>query len=94
MSFFVWSMPILLGINIETQMAAFFVQGMVVTLVGMIALLVGGMFLPPDLPKVISEKLKSGAVVSIVIIGGILIGFILLVSSGLYSCADACSCVK
>jgi hypothetical protein len=42
------------------------------------------MFLPPDLPKTISEKFKSGAWVSIIIIGALLLAFILLVSSGLY----------
>jgi hypothetical protein len=84
-SFFVWSMPILLGINIETQLAAFFVQGMGVTLVLMLSLLIGGMFLPPDLPKVINEKFKSGAFVGIVILGGIILGIILLVSSGLFN---------
>jgi hypothetical protein len=83
-SFFVWSMPIILGIDIQNQLAAFFVQGMGVTLVAMMALLLGGMFLPPDLPKTISEKFKSGAWVSIIIIGALLLSFILLVSSGLY----------
>lgn len=83
-SFFVWSMPIILGINIETQLAAFFVQGMVVTVVLMLALLIGGMFLPPDLPKIISEKFKSGATIGIVVVGGIILGVILLASSGLY----------
>src|SRR4030042_4615929 len=83
-SFFVWSMPVILGVDIETQLAAFFVQGMGVTLVAMMALLLGGMFLPPDLPKTISEKFKSGAWVSIIVIGALLLAFILLVSSGLY----------
>jgi len=83
-SFFVWSMPIILGIDIETQLSAFFVQGMTVTLVSMIGLIVSGMFLPPDLPKVISEKLKSGTAISIIIIGGLILGVILLISSGLF----------
>jgi hypothetical protein len=50
----------------------------------MIGLLVGGMFLPPDLPKVISEKLKSGVGLSIIIVGGLILGVILLISSGLF----------
>jgi hypothetical protein len=83
-SFFVWSMPVILGIDVEKQLAAFFVQGMTVTLVSMIGLLVGGMFLPPDLPKVISEKLKSGVGLSIIIVGGLILGVILLISSGLF----------
>ena len=83
-SFFVWSMPIIMGINIETQLAAFFVQGMSVTLVAMIGLLVAGMFLPPDLPKTISEKLKSGWGIGAIVVGGILLAIILLISSGLY----------
>ena len=83
-SFFVWSMPIILGLDIETQLSAFFVQGMTVTLVSMIGLLIGGMFLPPDLPKVISEKMKSGVGISIIIIGGMILAVILLISSGLF----------
>jgi hypothetical protein len=83
-SFFVWSMPVILGVDIETQLAAFFVQGMGVTLVAMVGLLLAGMFLPPDLPKTLSEKFKSGAWMGIIIIGALLIVFILLVSSGLY----------
>lgn len=84
-SFFVWSMPVLLGINITEEIGTFFVQGMSVTLVAMIGLLVGGMFLPPDLPKIIGEKFKSGWGVGAIVIGGIVLGIILLISSGLYN---------
>jgi len=83
-SFFVWAWPILLGIDITTQLSAFFMQGFSVTLVGIIVLLLAGMVLPPDLPKTISEKIKTGWVVGVVIVGGIILAAFLLISSGLY----------
>lgn len=83
-SFFVWAWPILMGINIETQLSAFFMQGMSVTLVVMLGLLLAGMFLPTDLPKTISEKLKSGWLIGVIVVGGIILVAILLISSGLY----------
>lgn len=82
-SFFVWAWPIIGGIDIEVQLAAFFMQGASILLVSTIVLLVAGMFLPPDLPKTIGEKIKGGHLVGGLIIGGIIIGIILLISSGL-----------
>jgi hypothetical protein len=59
-------------------------QGIGVILAITIVLLISGMFLPPDLPKTISEKFKSGGVWGVIIVGAIILVFILLVSSGLY----------
>lgn len=83
-SLFVWAMPVILGIDIETQLAAFFVQGLAVTMVMIIGLLIAGMFFPPDLAKSLSEKFKGGLFWGVVIIGSVVIGIIILISSGLY----------
>lgn len=83
-SFFVWAWPILMGIDITNQLSAFFMQGMGTALVVMVGLLLAGMFLPPDLPKTISERLKSGWSIGVMVVGGIILVAILLISSGLY----------
>lgn len=83
-SFFIWSWPVLMGIDITAQMSAFFMQGFSVTIVAMVGLLLAGMFLPPDLPTIISEKLKAGWVVGVVVVGGMILMVLLLISSGLY----------
>lgn len=83
-SMFVWAMPVILGIDIETQLAAFFLQGIAVTLVVMIGLVIIGMFFPPDIAKSLGEKIKGGWFWGVIVTAGILIGIILLISSGLY----------
>lgn len=83
-SFFVWAMPIILGVDIETQLARFFAQGIGVTLTVMVALMIAGMFFPPDLAKSLGEKIKAGYFWGGTIIGGILIMVIVFISSGLY----------
>ncbi len=83
-SFFVWAMPVILGVDIETQLARFFAQGVGVTLAVMVALMIAGMFFPPDLAKSLSEKIKAPAFWGGVIVAGILIMVIVFVSSGLY----------
>lgn len=83
-SLFVWAAPIILGVDIEAHLAAFFIQGFSVTLIFMIALILAGMFFPPDLPKALSEKIKAGWFWSAIVIIAIIIGLTLLISSGLY----------
>jgi len=84
-AFMVWASPVLLGIDVETQLAAFFFQGTVAILVVVIALLIAGTFLPEDLPKYIGEKIKTGWGVGVIVIAGLLIGGAILFSSGLIS---------
>ncbi len=83
-SFMVWSAPVLLGMDIEMHLASFFVQGISVTLIVMVGLMVVGMIAPPNLPahfeKVFKDKPK---VWMAILIGGILAGVILAISSGL-----------
>lgn len=83
-SFFVWAAPVILGIDIEAHLAAFFIQGFSVTLIFLVGLILAGMFFPPDLPKALSERIKAGWLWSVIIIVAIVIGLILLISSGLY----------
>ena len=53
-SMMVWAAPIILGIDIQTSLATFFVQGLFATLVIMVGLVIVGMFAPPDLSKTLS----------------------------------------
>lgn len=83
--FMVWAYPIIAGVNIETQLAYFFTQGMIVTLVFIFALLIAGMFLPPDLPKVLSEGIFKGNKQLAVILIGLGFAFLIVITSGLWS---------
>ncbi|MEM7819198.1 MAG: hypothetical protein QW403_03615 [Candidatus Aenigmatarchaeota archaeon] len=80
----VLSAPIIAGINIEQQLAKFFLQSMVASVVVMISVLIAGMFFGPDLPGKIQEKLGA-RYLGALLVGGIIIGITLLVTSGLTS---------
>lgn len=82
-SFMVWSAPILLGINVEQQLASFFVHGMTATLVVLVGLLVVSMFFPPDLPGELSKRLNTPKWAAAFLIFGGLIATAVLLSSGL-----------
>ncbi len=82
-SLFVWAAPIILGIDIETKLSAFFIQGFSVSLIVLIALVLAGMFFPPDLAKSLSDKIKAPAFWGGVIVVALIVGGIILVSSGL-----------
>ncbi|MBI2547548.1 MAG: hypothetical protein HYW23_03830 [Candidatus Aenigmarchaeota archaeon] len=82
-SLFVWAAPVILGINIETPLATFFVQGLSVFLVGMIAMMLVGMVFQPDLPKNLSEKLKGPALAGGLAAIGLIAGIIIMITSGL-----------
>jgi hypothetical protein len=75
--------PILSGVSIEGLLPPFFMQGLAVTLVFMIALMIMGMFLPPDLPKVLADGLLRGNKAGAVLLVGIFFGFLILFLSGL-----------
>ena len=82
-AFMVLAYPILSGVSVEGLLPAFFMQGLVVLLVFMIVLMIMGMFLPPNLPQVLSEGLlKGNKALAILLIAGIL-GFLILFLSGL-----------
>jgi Na+-driven multidrug efflux pump len=84
-SFMVWASPVILGIDIETQLAAFFTQGLVVTLVFMVTLLIVGMFLPPDLPKHLAEGVFAGNKAAGILLIGVIMGMIIFATSGLWT---------
>jgi len=75
--------PILSGVSIEGLLPPFFAQALVVTLVFMVALMIMGMFLPPDLPNVLSQGLLQGNKAGAVLVIGVFFGFLVLFLSGL-----------
>lgn len=81
-SLMVWAAPIIAGIDIETQLAAFFTQGLIMTLVSMVSLMIAGMFLPPNLPEVLKDAM--GNWVAALIIIGIAAGIFVFLMSGLF----------
>jgi uncharacterized membrane protein YjfL (UPF0719 family) len=83
-AFMVWAYPILTGVNLETQLATFMFNGVIAILIVMLGLMVVGMFLPPDLPAKLGEKI-GGRAVSGILIFGIIIGIAVFLSSGLIS---------
>jgi hypothetical protein len=83
-SFMVWASPIILGIDIETHLASFFVQGASVTLIVMVGLMIVGMIAPGDLPEHFKNVFKDKPKVWMaLLVGGLLAGVIVAVSSGL-----------
>jgi len=80
-AFMVWAYPILAGVNVEVMLSTFFFQGVLATLVVIIGLLIISMFMPKGLGETLSEKLKPGWLIGIIILG-LLIGFGVLFSSG------------
>lgn len=82
-SLFVWAAPIILGIDIEQKLSAFFIQGFSVSLIVLVALVLAGMFFPPDLAKSLGDKIKAPYFWGGIIIVGLIVGGVILVSSGL-----------
>ena len=82
-SLFVWAAPIILGVNIEAKLSSFFIQGFSVSLIVLIALVLSGMFFPPDLAKSLGDKIKAPYFWGGIIIVALIVGGIILVSSGL-----------
>ena len=81
--FMVWAYPILSGVNIEQQLSVFFMQGTIATLVLIVVLMLTGLFLPPDLPKQLQEQFLKGNKVGIILVGAVIVGVIILTTSGL-----------
>ncbi len=82
-AFMVWASPVILGIDMETQMAAFFTQSMSATLIIIVGLLISSMFFKEGLAEQLSTKLNTSKSMGIVLAFGILIGGGILLSSGL-----------
>jgi hypothetical protein len=82
-AFMVWSAPIILGVNIETSLASFFLQGTSATLIVLVGLLMASMFFPPDLATELQklDAVKKHGVAILVM--SILALLAITVSSGL-----------
>ncbi|MEM5792783.1 MAG: hypothetical protein QXY45_00270 [Candidatus Aenigmatarchaeota archaeon] len=80
--FMVWAYPILSGINVEEQLASFFMHGIVATLVLIVAIIMTSMFLPPNIPEQLKKALGESKV-AIVLLACVIIGVIIFVTSGL-----------
>lgn len=82
-AFMVWAAPIILGVNIETSLASFFLQGTSATLVLLVGLMMASMFFPPDLAAELQklEGFKKHGVA--VLIAAIAVMVVILLTSGL-----------
>lgn len=81
--FMVWAYPVLSGIPVEKMFAEFFFKGTLIILTLLVGVLGAGMFLPPDLPKVIGDNFKGGRGVGIFIIAGVLLSLTIAISVGI-----------
>ena len=84
-AFMVWAFPVINGVDIQSQLSTFFMQGMVVMLILMVGLMVTGMFLPSDLPAKLWERLQGTSFPMAVLLVGIAVGIIVFITSGLVS---------
>jgi len=83
-AFMVWSAPIITGVDMQAQMARFFMQGLIAMLVPLLGILVIGMFLPEGATAKLEEAFKGRARLALVVIViSVFIG--ILFSSGLGS---------
>jgi len=83
--FMVWAYPIISGVDITLQLSNFFMQGLILTVTVMFALMIAGMFFPSDLSKVLNEKFKGGGFWVGIIAATILIAVIIVFTSGLFN---------
>jgi hypothetical protein len=80
-AFMVWSYPILTGVSIEKQLSIFMFQSTITMLTVLVGLLIVSFFTPPELPKVLTEKLGRGVIGILAI--AILVGIGIFFASGL-----------
>ncbi len=80
--FMVWAYPTISGVDVAEQLSKFFFQGAIAILGVIVSILIAGIFLPKDLPSEISKHIKSGKGVAYIVIGGLIVGMIVLLSSG------------
>lgn len=82
-AFMVWAFPIMSGIDVEAHLSAFFMQGMVVTLVFMTTLMIISMVFKPDLPTQLESlvKTRSGAIFLV----GLGLGIVIFLTSSLWT---------
>ncbi len=79
-SFMIWSYPIIVGVDVTEQLAAFFMQGFLIVLVVSVGLMGAGMF-HPNLQDLFKDKYPQVSLLFIV--GLVVVGILLLNTSGL-----------
>jgi len=79
--FMVLGYPLLAGVDVETQMATFFMHSLAVMLIFIVGLMGASMFLKPNLPEQIEEWTKNKITSIIIICIGL--GVLVFVTSGL-----------
>jgi len=84
-AFMVWAFPVINGVDIQSQLSTFFMQGTVVMLILMVGLMVAGMVFPPDMPTKLWEKLQQTSFPIAIFLVGIAVGIIVFITSGLVS---------
>jgi len=85
-AFMILAIPITQGIDLETQWANYFVQSASAFLVAMVGIMVAGMVFPQDLPAQLAKTFGSkGAFWAVVLVAGVLVGLIVLFTSGMTS---------
>jgi FtsH-binding integral membrane protein len=82
-AFMVLAVPILRGIDVVSQFEMFFIQSLSAILIMMVGVLFAGMVFPPDLPGHLSKVFGKGGFWSVVLVGGIIVGLVVLVSSSM-----------
>ncbi len=80
-AFMVWAYPVIAGVNVQLTLSTFFFQATMATLVVIVGILIGGMFLPENFAESLSKQIGKGGVGFV--IAGILIAAGILISSGL-----------
>jgi len=81
-AFMIWASPIILGIDIEAHLTAFFVQGMAVILVVMVGMMILSMIAPPNFSDIIKGVFSSPKTGQRLVTIMIVIAVILAISSG------------
>lgn len=84
-SFMVLTVPIVRGIDIIGQFETFFIQSLSALLVIIVGVMAAGVVFPQDLPGHLSKTLGKGGYWAIFLVGGILLGVTLLITSGMTS---------
>lgn len=82
--FMVWAYPIISGVDVTLQLSTFFMQGLLATVTIMFALMIAGMFFPPNLSDVLNKHFKGGAWLGVIAMT-LLVGVLVLFSSGLFN---------
>jgi len=82
-AFMVWAAPIILGVNIETSLASFFLQGTSATLIILVGLIMVSMFFPPDLAAELKGLNITGKYGSGILIVGVIVAVGVALTSGL-----------